>query len=81
MPDGLAPAANNDYFIRISHARSTRGNNKNLVLAKVRCESGRKAFAFYGRKIFNIVPNDMKTETSILRYKTKLNMVDLRALL
>ena len=61
---GLAPPAYNDYFIRTSHARNTRGNNKNLVLPKVRRESGRKTFAFYGAKIFNSLSNDMKTETS-----------------
>jgi hypothetical protein len=55
----------------------TRGNNKNLVLPRVRSESGRKIFAFYGAKIFNSLPNDMKTETFILHYKTKLDLIDL----
>jgi uncharacterized membrane protein required for colicin V production len=44
---------------------------------KVRSESGRKTFAFYGANIFNSLPNDMKTETSILHYKTKFNLIDL----
>ena len=32
---GLVPLAYNDYFISTSHARNTRGNNKNLVPPKV----------------------------------------------
>jgi hypothetical protein len=47
------------------------------IIPRVRSESGRKTFAFYGAKIFNSLPNDMKTETSILHYKTKLNLIDL----
>ena len=75
--NGLAPSVYKDYFTRTCHTKSTRGNNKNLVLPRVRSESGRKTFAFYGAKIFNSLPNDMKTETSILHYKTKLNLIDL----
>ena len=76
--NGLAPSVYKDYFTRTCHTKSTRGNNKNLVLPRVRSESGRKTFAFYEAKIFNILPNDMKTETSILHYKTKLNLIDLK---
>ena len=75
--NGLAPPVYNDYFTRTCHKKNTRSNNKNLVLPRVRSESGRKTFAFYGAKIFNSLPNDMKTVTSILHYKTKLNLIDL----
>ena len=30
--NGLAPSVYKDYFTRTCHTRSTRGNNKNLVL-------------------------------------------------
>jgi hypothetical protein len=74
--NGLVPSVYKDYFTRTCHTKSTQGNNKNLVLPRVRSESG-KTFAFYGAKIFNSLPNDMKTDTSILHYKTKLNLIDL----
>lgn len=75
--NGLASSVYKDYFTRTCHTRSTRGNNKNLVLPRVGSESERKTFAFYGAKIFNNLPNDMKIDTSILNYKTKLNLIDL----
>ena len=43
---------------------------KYIVLPKVKSETGKKAFAFQGANIFNKLTDDMKTETSILRFKT-----------
>ena len=43
---------------------------KNVVLPKVRSESGRKAFSFQGAIIFNKVTDEMKSRTLILRFKT-----------
>ena len=45
-------------------------NTKNIVLPKVKTETGKKVFAFQRANIFNKLTDDMKTETSILRFKT-----------
>ena len=44
--------------------------SKNIVLPKVKTETGKKAFSFQGAKIFNQLTEEMKTETLILRFKT-----------
>ena len=48
----------------------TRSNAKNIVLSKVQSEAGKKAFDFQGAKISNKLTDEMKCETSILRFKT-----------
>ena len=48
---------------------NTRNNNKSVVIPKVRTETGRKTFSFQGAKIFNKLPNNLQTETSLLRFK------------
>ena len=52
--NGLAPRMFQDYFTKISHFKETRGNNTNLVLPKVRTETGRETFAFQGSLIYNM---------------------------
>ena len=39
-------------------------------MPRVKSEAGRKTFAFKGVKIFNKVPNSLKSETSILMFKS-----------
>ena len=70
---GLAPSPFNDYFIRTHHSKNTRGNHSNLVLPRVKTEFARKSFTFQGAKIFNNLPDELKLETSILRFKVGLN--------
>ena len=41
-----------------------------IVLPKVKSETGKKAFAFQGPNICNKLTDEMKTETSILLFKT-----------
>ena len=48
---------------------NTRNNNKSVVIPKVRTEAGRKTFSFQGAKVFNNLPNNLQTETSLLRFK------------
>ena len=67
---GVSPHAFQNYFTRINHSQRTRANTKNIVLPKVKTETGKKAFSFQGAKIFNQLTEEMKTETSILRFKT-----------
>ena len=59
------------------HNVNTRGNNKNLVVPKVRTETGRKTFSFQGAKVFNNLPDYLKIETSILRFKAHIKNINL----
>ena len=68
--NGLAPPDSMEYFKRVKHSKATRGNEHNLMLPRVKSEAGRKTFAFQGVKIFNKVPNKLKSETSILNFKS-----------
>ena len=67
--NGIAPKAFGDYFTRQNHKVNTRKNNKSLVVPKVRTETGRKTFSLQGAKIFNILPNSLQIEKSLLRFK------------
>ena len=40
------------------------------ALPNVKSEAGRKTFGFLGAKIFNKLLNNMKTESSIVKFKT-----------
>ena len=68
--NGVSPHAFQNYFMRVNYSQRTRANTKNIVLPKVKSEIGKKAFSFQGAKIFNQLTEEMKTETSILRFKT-----------
>ena len=67
--NGIVPKAFENYFTRNSHKMNTRNNNKSVVVPKVRTEAGRKTFSFQGAKVFNNLPNNLQTETSLLRFK------------
>ena len=68
--NGLAPPDFIEYFQRLQHGKATRGNEHSLLLPRVKSEAGRKTFAFQGVKIFNKVPNKLKSETSVLKFKS-----------
>ena len=68
--NGVSPHAFQNYFTRVNHSQCTRANTKNIVLPKVKSETGKKAFSFQGARVFNKLTDEMKTETSILRFKT-----------
>ena len=42
----------------------------NVALPKIRTESGKKTFAYQGAILFNKLPSDLKTEKSLLRFKS-----------
>ena len=69
--NGITPACLSS-FERISHSKHTRTNNKNLKLPAVKTESGRKMYRYQGAKIFNQLPNEIKTEQSIVKFKKQL---------
>ena len=68
--NGVSPHAFQNYFTRVNHCQRTRANTKNIVLPRVKSETGKKTFSYQGAKIFNQLTEEMKTETSILRFKT-----------
>ncbi|CAB4043752.1 Hypothetical predicted protein [Paramuricea clavata] len=50
-------------FSKLNHGKNTRGNGLNLVLPKVRTESGKKeTFAFQGTKLYNKLTRELKEE-------------------
>ena len=68
--NGISPPDYTEYFKRLDHCKSTRGNDHSLLLPKVKFEEGRKTFGFLGAKIFIKLPNNMKTESSVVNFKT-----------
>ena len=68
--NGISPPDYEKYFKRLDHCKGTRGNDQSLLLPKVKSEAGRKAFAFWGDKILNKLPSNMKMESSIIKFKT-----------
>ena len=75
--NGLAPQLFKDYFKKILHHKETRGNNKNLLLPKVRTEAGRKSFLFQGSKLCNKLPDALKQEQSIMNFKRQCDQLDI----
>ena len=69
----LSPHAFHNYFTKVNHNHSTRANTKNVILPKVRAEPGRKAFSFQGAMLFNTITDEMKSQVSILRFKSLCN--------
>ena len=68
--NGISPPDYKEYFKRLGHCKDTRGNDHSLLLLKVKSEASRKMFGFLGAKIFDKHPNNMKTESSIVKFET-----------
>ena len=66
--NGLAPKAFEEYFKQVSQGKCTRAND--IVLPKIRTETGRKTFAYQGAIIFNKLSNELNTEKSLLRFRS-----------
>ena len=66
------PQLFNNYFSRLTHSYTTRGNRSLLNLPRVRTEAGRKSFRYQGALIFNSLPAEIRNEVSILRFKNSL---------
>ena len=49
----------NGYFKLVNHSRNTRNDNSLLILPLVKLEFERKAFHFFGAKIYNELPLDL----------------------
>ena len=75
--NGTVPTVLRNCFPRMSHSKGTRGNKRDLILPKVKTECGRKSFGFQGALVFDKLPDDLKTEQSLLIFKYKSNDVSL----
>ena len=70
----LLPLASCLGFSKLNHGKNTRGNGLNLVLPKVKTESGKKTFAFQGTTLYNKLTRELKEERSLLLFKSKLKL-------
>ena len=66
--NGQSPSQLTEMFEVMQHKYDTRGNKQLLRLPKVKSETGRKTFQFIGAKVFNILPNSLKTEKSLVLF-------------
>ena len=69
--NGLGPEIFSGYFQRFNHGKRIRGNGINLELPKVNLEAFRKSIKYQG-PLFNQLPAKLKSETSLLLFKSKL---------
>ena len=70
--NGLGPEIFSGHFQRFNHGKRTRGDGINLELPKVKLEAFRKSIKFQGPLLFNKLPAELKSETSLLLFKSKL---------
>jgi hypothetical protein len=56
------PQLFNNYFSRLTHSYTTRGNRSLLNLPRVRTEAGHKSFRYQGALIFNSLPTEIRNE-------------------
>ncbi len=64
-----APDVFHEHFQKVDHQKATRGNGKNLKIPKVKTESAKRGFYFYGVKVYNALPTHLKTEKFYLPFK------------
>ena len=70
--NGLGPEIFSGHFQRLNHGKRTRGDGINLELPKVKLEAFRKNIRFQGPLLFNKLPAELRSETSLLLFKSKL---------
>ena len=64
-----APDVFHEHFQKVDHQKATKGNGKNLKIPKVKTESAKRGFYFYGVKVYNALPTHLKTEKFYLPFK------------
>ena len=77
--NGMTPVYLEDIFVR-NIGRSVynlRISRRILVLAAVKTDHYQNSFAFYGAKIWNALPDEMKYEKSTRAFKYKLESLNL----
>ena len=66
---------NKTLFKRLEHNKNTRGNGLRLSFPKIRTSIGKKSFAYQGAMIYNQLNKSLRDETSLLRFKNRINQV------
>ena len=66
---------NKTLFKRLEHNKNTCGNGSRLPLPKIRTSIGKKSFAYQGAMIYNQLNKSLRDETSLLRFKNRINQV------
>ena len=61
-----------NYFEINAHSKNTRGNNTLLKLPKVKTEFERKGFYFFGAKLYNDPPRDVRKQSNYFSFKDSL---------
>ena len=69
---GTVPQFLKNYYSISNHVYSTRGNGYNLTVPMVKTETLKKSMFYYGTKLFNNLPKDIKEVNSLLIFKSKL---------
>ena len=72
---GLLPNTFQNYLMGVNHGHCTPSNTKNIALDKFRSETGKlfsekKTFSYQGAITFYKFTDELKSETSIIRFKT-----------
>ena len=62
-----------NYFDMIQHGKQTRNNNCMLRFPKIKLESTKKYFHFYGVFIYNKLPKEIRSESDFKIFTRKLN--------
>ena len=62
-----------NYFDMIQHGNQTRNNNCMLRFPKIKLESTKKSFHFYGVFIYNKLPKEIRSESDFKIFTRKLN--------
>ena len=72
--NGLPPSYIIDLILPFSkvHNIDTRGARRNLKLPKANTNSGKRTFAFLASSEWNLLPDYVKTSTSLSSFKKKL---------
>ena len=70
--NGLGPEIFYGYFQRFNHGKRTRVNGINLELPKAKLKAFRKSIKHQGPLLFNKLPAELKSETSLLLFKSYL---------
>ena len=66
--NGISPPEYKEYFKRLDHCKSTRGNDHSLLLPKVKSEASRKPFGSLGVKIFKKLPKIRRLPAKIFDF-------------
>lgn len=61
-----------DYFELLSHTKNTRGNNSSIKLPRVKLEFERKGFYFFGAKVYNELPGEIRQIVEFSGFKKAL---------